>query len=96
MPSRFSIYLRMCHQSLDCTIRAGSLSNTAIDLIQRSIRASVHGGLGGGGATVWAEAPENNVHVEQLEAVLLAAWQPQWSVPSGFTSRRAPHPTQYR
>ena len=31
VPSRFSIYLRMCHQSLDCTIRAGSPSNTAID-----------------------------------------------------------------
>jgi len=29
--------------------------------------------LGGGGATVWAKAPEDDLYVEHLEAVLLAA-----------------------
>lgn len=44
-------------------------------LVLRSSTAPGRGGLGIGGATVGTEASEDDVHVQQLEAVLLAAWQ---------------------
>jgi hypothetical protein len=65
------LHQRMWRHALICTMRASSLSTTAV------VGASVHRSLGGGGTTVWAKAPEDDLHVEYLESVLLAAWQRQ-------------------
>lgn len=56
--------------------RASSCIVTMAGLMS-AIRASIHGSLAGVGATVWTKAPEDDLHVEHLEAVLLAAWQRQ-------------------
>ena len=88
--SRFSFHQRMWRLAIACTTR--QVPCACCD----RVRVLVDGGVGGGSATVRAKASENYLHVEHLEAVLLAARQCQLVRAFGIHTRRVPHPTQCR